>query len=115
MADVKEIIEDENKIGTVIAEDIVFKGKLVFKDSLKIKGAFEGTIESDGHLIIGRESKVSANISAGIISINGKANGKFKASKRLELNQKSDTKGDIVASDLIVEKGSQFNGTCIMG
>lgn len=114
MADIKEIVEDENKIGTVIAEDIEFKGKLIFKDSLKIKGHFEGTIQSEGHLIIGRESKVSANIEAGIVSINGSANGKFKANKRIELNQKSKTNGDLITSDLLVEQGSIFNGTCIM-
>ena len=59
MAEVKEIIEDENKIGTVMADDISFRGRIVFKDSLKIKGNVEGTIESDGHLVIGMEAKVS--------------------------------------------------------
>ena len=36
MAEIKEIVEDENKIDTVIAEDIEFRGTLKFKSSLKI-------------------------------------------------------------------------------
>lgn len=113
MPEVKEIVEDENKIGTVFAEDIEFKGKLIFKSSLKIKGKFEGKIESDGHLILGQEAEVSAEAVSSTITNNGSFNGKFKASKAVELNKKSVTRGDIVTPDLIVEKGAYFSGTCI--
>ncbi len=114
MAEIKEIVEDENKISTVIAEDIQFRGKIIFKDSLKIKGLFEGKIETEGHIIIDREAKISADINAGIITNNGNANGKFKAIKKIELNTKSNTSGDIISPDLAIEKGAIFNGTCIM-
>ncbi|MFW5808419.1 MAG: bactofilin family protein [Spirochaetota bacterium] len=114
MADTKEIVEDENKIDTVIADDIVFKGTLVFKKSLKIKGQFEGKISSDGHIIVGQEANVNANINAEIISVNGRANGKLKASKCVELYNKSTTSGDIISPDVQIEKGAIFNGTCFM-
>jgi len=114
MPENKDIIEDENRIGTVIADDIEFKGKLVFKDSLKIKGAVEGTIVSEGHLIVGIEANVSADVTAGIISVNGTVNGKMNASKHIELFQKSRTSADIVTPDLYIEKGAAFNGTCVM-
>lgn len=114
MPDVKEVVEDENKIGTVIAEDIDFRGKLVFKDSLKIKGTFEGKIETNGHLVIGQEAKVSADISADTVSISGRVNGKIKAKKRIELFGKSVTMGDLITPDLNIERKSVFNGTCNM-
>ena len=114
MPEIKEIVEDENKIETVIAEDIEFKGILKFKNSLKIKGAFEGKIETDGNLIIGREGIVSADIDANTISVSGILNGKLKAAQKVELFKKSKTAGDIITSDLHVEPGSEFNGTCIM-
>ena len=114
MPENREIIEDENRIGTVIADDIEFKGKLVFKDSLKVKGSVEGTIVSDGHLIVGIEASVSADVTAGVISVNGTVNGKLNASKHIDLYQKSRTSADIVTPDLYIEKGSVFNGTCVM-
>ncbi len=114
MADVKEVVEDENKIDTVIADDISFKGKLTFKNSLKIKGEFEGSIETDGHLIIGREATVSADITASEIEVNGIINGKLKAKKKIDLYKNSKTRGDIVTPDLTMESGSMFNGTCLM-
>lgn len=113
MPEVKEIVEDENKIGTVFAEDINFKGKLIFKNSLKIKGDFEGKIESDGHLILGQEARVSAEATSTTITNNGEFNGKLKASKLVELNKKSVTRGDIITPDLVVEKGAYFSGTCL--
>lgn len=114
MADIKEVVEDENKIGTVIAVDIEFKGKLNFKDSLKIRGSFEGKIESDGHLIIGQEAVVSADVKARVISVNGTISGKLKADERIELFSMSRTMGDLIAPDLYIERNSAFNGTCIM-
>jgi cytoskeletal protein CcmA (bactofilin family) len=114
MAEIKEIIEDENKISTVMGDDIEFKGRLVFKDSLKIKGNYEGTIISDGQLIVGIEAKVSADISAAIISVSGTVNGKLHASKHLDLFNKSKTSADVVTPDVYIEKGAIFNGTCSM-
>ncbi len=114
MAEVKDIIEDENKIDTVISDDIELKGRLVFKHSLKIKGNFEGKIESDGHLIVGQEAAVSADIKSGIVSVYGKINGKIRADRRIELYKKSITRADLVTPDISIESGSHFDGTCIM-
>lgn len=114
MSEIKEIVEDENKIDTVIAEDIEFRGTLKFKNSLKIKGKFEGKIISDGQLIIGRESTTSADINAAIVSVSGTVNGKIKASKKIEMFKKSKVHADILSPDIVMESGSVFNGTCIM-
>ncbi|MDY6968437.1 MAG: polymer-forming cytoskeletal protein [Spirochaetota bacterium] len=114
MTDVKEVIEDENKIDTVIADDIEFRGKLIFKDSLKLKGFFEGKIETKGHLIIGQEATVNADIKANIVSISGIVNGWIKATKSILLFSNSKTKCDLVTPDIYIEQGSSFNGTCIM-
>ncbi|MCL2025237.1 MAG: polymer-forming cytoskeletal protein [Leptospirales bacterium] len=110
----KEIIEDENKIETVIADDILFKGTIKFRNSLKIKGRMEGRIETDGHLIIGQEAVVSADINGRVVTVNGEVNGKIKASQKVELMKKSITRGDIITPDISIENGSIFNGTCLM-
>jgi len=114
MSDIKEIIEDENKIDTVIAEDIEFRGTLKFKNSLKIKGKFEGKIISDGHLIIGRESNTSADITAAVVSVSGNVNGKIKATKKIELFKKSKISADMISPEIVMESGAVFNGICIM-
>ena len=114
MSENREVVEDENKIDTAIAEDIEFRGTLKFKSSLKIKGRFEGKIFSDGQLIIGRESNTSADINAAVVSVSGNVNGKIRASKRIELFKKSRINADLISPDIVMESGSVFNGTCIM-
>lgn len=114
MQEKNDIVEDENKIDTVIADDIEFRGKILFNKSLKIKGIFEGKIETDSHLIIGQEAKVSADITAGVVSVNGVVHGKIKATKYIELFNKSQTNCDLVTPNIYIEKGSLFNGTCVM-
>lgn len=114
MADIKETVEDENRINTVLADDIEFTGTLKFKNSLKIKGNIKGKIETTGQLIIGREATVSAEVTAGVVSINGTLNGKINAATKVEIFKKSKTSGDMITPDLYIEPGSIFNGTCIM-
>ena len=114
MTENTEIVEDENKIDTVIADDIDFRGKIIFKNSLKLKGNFEGQIETDGHLIVGQEAKISSDIKAGIVSVNGEVSGNIKANKYIELFSNSKINCDIVTPDIYIERGCIFNGTCIM-
>jgi cytoskeletal protein CcmA (bactofilin family) len=114
MSENREIIEDENKIDTVIGDDIDFKGTLKFKNSLKIKGKFEGKIISDGQLIIGRESVTSADINASVVSVSGTVNGKIRAGRKIEFFKKCKISADLVSPEIVMESGAVFNGTCIM-
>ena len=111
--DKKVIIEDENKIDTIIGEDVEFKGALKFKNSLKIKCKFSGKIQADGLLIIGQEANVNADINAKVISVSGNLKGKIKAQQKVELLRKSVTHADIITPDIVIESGSTFNGTCL--
>ena len=109
----KNYIEDENKIDTIMGEDIEFKGSLKFKNSLKIKCKFSGKIQTDGQLIIGHEANVNADINAKSISVSGNLKGRVKANQRVELLKKSITHADIITPDIVIESGAAFNGTCL--
>ena len=115
MAKLKEKGFDEENIDTVLAEDINFKGKLKFSDSLMIKGSLEGEIEAkEGHLYIGEKASVKANIEASSVSTMGKIDGNIKAKDFLELFSEGAVKGDIATSAIYIEKGALFNGKTIM-
>ena len=111
--DRKFTIEDENKIDTIMGEDIEFKGSLKFKNSLKIKCKFWGKIQTEGQLIIGHEANVNADINAKTISVSGNLKGKIRAGSKVELLKKSVTHADIISPDIAIESGSVFNGTCL--
>ena len=111
MGKIKETGFSEEKIETVLANDIKFKGKLKFSKSLMIKGNFEGEIDAlEGHLYIDEKADVKANIEAHTVSNRGKIIGNIKALEKFELFSGAEIKGDITSKDLYIENGSVFNG-----
>ena len=109
---ITEIIESE--IDTVLADDIDFTGVLKFSKSLMIKGKFDGQIEAEGHLFLGPNSYVKAQIKVNKLTSYGKIDGNVFAKERVELSKESQLNGDIVTPDLVIESGCKFNGKCSM-
>ncbi|MDD5067502.1 MAG: polymer-forming cytoskeletal protein [bacterium] len=109
----KELAEEQD-IKTVLADDIEFNGNLRFSTSLKVKGKFEGEIDATGHLFIGKDADVKANIKARNISVYGRIKGNVEAFERLELFSGAELIGDIKTPDFIIQSGCVFNGNCIM-
>lgn len=106
---------EEKDVDTVLAEDIDFSGTMKFKKSLMIKGKFDGKIDAEGHLILGNNAVVKAEIKAGVVTNYGKIVGNVEVIKKLELLKGAELNGDVKAPDLIIESGCIFNGNCSMG
>lgn len=106
--------EEEKEIQTVLAEDIKFTGSLKFSTSLKIKGGFEGEIDSTGHLVVGKNADVKADIKAKRVTIYGKVKGNIEVSDKVEIFSGAQMIGDIKTPDLVIQSGCLFNGNCIM-
>ncbi|MFW6181763.1 MAG: bactofilin family protein [Spirochaetota bacterium] len=106
---------EEKDVDTVLAEDIDFSGTMKFKNSLMIKGKFDGQIDATGHLILGPHSEVKATIRAGVVTNYGKVTGNVEAIEKLELLKGAELNGDVKTPDLIIESGCTFNGKCTMG
>ncbi len=107
-------IINEADIETVIASDISFEGHLKFSEAVAIKGRFKGSIESTGSLFIDDDAVVEANIDAAFVFIKGSVTGDVYASDRVELFSQSTVNGDIVAPNIVMESGCNFNGACSM-
>lgn len=105
----------QQNVETILAEDIVFKGNLRFKDSLQINGEFSGKIETSGHLIVEKSAKIKADIKAKSAAISGKLEGNISNADTVKLYKTGEVYGDIHTKDLYVESGSKFNGNCTMG
>ena len=105
---------EEKDVDTVLAEDINFSGTMKLKNSLMIKGKFEGQIDAQGHLILGPDAVVKATIKAGVVTNYGKIIGNVEAIKKLELLKGAELNGDVKTPDFIIESGCIFNGKCTM-
>jgi cytoskeletal protein CcmA (bactofilin family) len=100
---------------TVIGPDASFKGELSFEKGLRLQGKFEGKINTPGRLHIAKEARLSADVDAGSIIIEGDVKGNLTASDRIELKQSAHYEGDLRASKLTVDEGAIFSGHVTVG
>lgn len=97
---------------TLIGVDCSFKGSIDFKNSLRIDGKFEGSIESEGTLIVGKSGVVKAEIKVGDVVIEGKIHGNVVAKNKVDLRSTAELLGDVQANKLVIAEGVSFVGNC---
>ena len=103
------------ELSTIIGKGSTFKGNLQIRGGIRIDGIVEGTIETDGFVIIGTSGKAKADIKAKECLISGVLEGNVNVSETLELDKTAWVTGDIVAKILTVTAGAIIMGTCQMG
>jgi cytoskeletal protein CcmA (bactofilin family) len=106
--------QTEEKVTTVIAEDVHIKGGIRFETSLMIKGSLEGEIISEGLLVVGPTAKINATIVTKRLISHGEIQGEVTASELVVLKEASTQTGNITTPYLIAERGSILNGSCVM-
>jgi len=100
---------------TIIGPDASFKGELSFEKGLRLAGKFEGKINSVGRLHIAKEAKLTGDVEAGAIIVEGEVKGNLTAADRIELKSTARYEGDVHASKLVVDEGAAFNGHVTVG
>ena len=91
-----------------------FEGKLCFQGTVRVGGIFRGQIYTPDTLIIGESAKVSGEIDAGIVIINGEVQANIKARHRVEIHAPAVFRGSIVTPSLQVDEGVIFEGSSKM-
>lgn len=100
---------------TTLGKETSFSGTLRFKDSLRIKGRFEGEIDSLGRLIIDGDAVVSARrIRASSVVVGGVVHGDIEAADRVEMLPSAKVYGNVRTSKLRIADGVVFEGKCEM-
>lgn len=106
---------DSSEFPTVIGPDAVFKGELKFEKGVKHLGQFEGTIQSKGHLVVAEGAKLSGDVQAGSIDVEGHVKGNLSATGKVRLAETARLEGDLHTAKLEVVEGAVFVGRCVVG
>ncbi|HRK37661.1 MAG TPA: polymer-forming cytoskeletal protein [Burkholderiaceae bacterium] len=101
-------------IKSLIAQGTVITGRVVFADGLRIDGEITGDVvaaEGQGSILVVSETgKVSGEIRADLIVINGVVNGPVFAADLLELQPKAKVEGDVSYKALEMHQGATISG-----
>jgi cytoskeletal protein CcmA (bactofilin family) len=98
------------ELHTLLGKGSEFEGKLTFEGQVRIDGKYSGQISTKDVLVVGESAKVSAEISAGTVIINGTVEGTIRATTMVELHPPARVRGTIESPALSMEKGVIFEG-----
>lgn len=100
---------------TIISAQTTLKGELSGQSDIRIYGKFKGSIEANKNVVIIEETgHAEATVSAKNITIHGNLVGNATANDTLHLVSTGTVEGDIHAVNVILDKGSTFNGSVEM-
>jgi cytoskeletal protein CcmA (bactofilin family) len=96
---------------SVIGPTLVFKGELSADEDLVIEGTIEGTIaHHKKNLTIGKNGRVTADIHASSVLVEGELNGDIHSDGLVSLAKDAMVIGDVYCNRIVMEDGARFKG-----
>ena len=101
--------------GTFLDRDVSIEGLLEFQKGMRIEGRVKGQVRSrEGTLIVGEQAVLEGDIHVAVALVRGHISGTLTASTRVEMDAPAVMEGDICSPAVVIAKGVEFNGKCIM-
>lgn len=106
----------ENKVSerNVIGKNTQITGDIISEGDFRIDGTLEGTIKTNGRVIIGDSGFIKGRVECTNADVEGKFSGELMVSNTLTVKATATISGDVVIGKLSVEPGAAFNATCAM-
>jgi cytoskeletal protein CcmA (bactofilin family) len=106
----------KNKImeRNVIAKNTTIVGDIKSDGDFRIDGTLEGTLTTNGRVIIGLDGFITGKVEATNADIEGKFSGELLLSNTLTIKASASISGNVVIGKLSVEPGAAFNAACEM-
>lgn len=94
-----------------LGRGVKLEGKLTFSGTVRVDASFQGSIVTDGVLVVGEGGRVQADITCGTVIVEGEVTGNVVASAAVELRPSARMRGDVETPSLAVERGAFFEGS----
>jgi len=101
---------------TIIGKGVVIDAeRMSGKESVRIDGTFNGSIEIKGSLVLGDSGKINGDVVAEYFLVAGEVIGNILCSSQLHFASTAKVTGDVQASSIIIDEGGQVMGRYIIG
>ena len=95
----------------VIAKNTTIIGDIKSDGDFRIDGTLEGSLKTDGRVIIGSDGFIKGKVEATNADIEGKFSGELLVSNTLTIKATADISGEVIIGKLSIEPGASFNAT----
>ena len=95
---------------SIVGEGTTVDGTFRSDQSIRIRGAVQGEVESKRNVLVEDEAKVNAKITAQYIAVAGQVNGELTCPGKVEITPSGRVTGEINAGTLIMQEGAYFEG-----
>ena len=104
-------------VGTVVrtGSTVSIKGEITGAEDLTVDGQVEGRIDLSQHVLtIGPRGRVTAEVVARSVVVQGQVVGNITVSERIDIREHGAVDGDIHAPSVAIADGAQFRGSVVM-
>jgi cytoskeletal protein CcmA (bactofilin family) len=100
----------------MIGSKVKVTGDIESSEDLLIEGEVNGTVSlAENELVIGNSGRVSADIEAKTIRIEGEVQGDITGRERVVITASGNVQGNVTAPRVMLEDGGRFKGSIDMG
>lgn len=107
-------IDTEAKIENLFASGTSVIGTIKAQGNVRIDGALEGELSTDGNIIVGKGADLCANLVGKSVLVAGIVHGDICAEGRLEILPSGRVWGDVQVGSLQIAEGGLLRGACVM-
>ncbi|MEA1917317.1 MAG: polymer-forming cytoskeletal protein [Campylobacterota bacterium] len=104
-----DIAPVSNDTTTIITEGAVIKGDMTLTCNLYVDGKFEGTIDSQKEINVGKSGHIKGEIKVDRLIVKGFVEGNIEAD-RVEIKAQGHLLGSVISSELVIESKGVFEG-----
>ena len=102
-------------VGSIVAKDAVFDGKIQTEGDLAVEGTVRGEIACKGKLQVAEGATVEASVNAAAVSVAGSLSGDVTCSDRFEALATATVRSHVKTGRLIIHDGAHLEGQISMG
>jgi cytoskeletal protein CcmA (bactofilin family) len=106
--------KDAFMINSIVGENTKLKGEFEIDGILRIDGIFHGSVKGKTQVLIGERGEAYIDLEADEMVIGGKVEGNIRLRGKIQVLPSGFLKGEITASNIIIEPGATFQGKCTM-
>jgi len=111
-----KVATPERKVSgiNVVSPGTKIVGDLISQGDFRIDGTLEGTLKTDGRVIIGKDGFIKGDIVCANADVEGRFSGDFLVTNTLTAKSTANITGNVNVGQISTEPGATFNATCNM-